>query len=275
MTVSGLYVCGRCFTEADHSYYLGQTTVYGVCSRCGGQASMMVDAAVSEPHPNRADSEMSFSTSEALLPSPLFVWDVNAYYRDLGVPSWATRKEIKARYQEIDGQSSERLTYIVKVLLDAEKRKAYDSCPLGTKYFDYYYDRMAKEILEQEASASRAAGEEFETEPIDFSDAIGKPVSVAPERASNRRDPRPTQWGHFLWSSTCNDTDRLAEWRSSLTGAFSSKGDVRSLSVGFHAGREDSWVAHPVGEALVVFLHEDEKPTTELAAQVADHLIGA
>ena len=82
--------------------------------------------------------EMDFSTSRVLSRWPLIVWDVNGYYRDLGIPTWATKKEIKEAYQALSGDQSVRLTYVTKQLLNDAIRRAYDACRPSSRFFDKY-----------------------------------------------------------------------------------------------------------------------------------------
>ena len=90
---------------------------------------------------------VEFATTLALEAFPAIIWDVNGYYRDFGIGKKATRKEIKARYQELQGDSSVRLTMIASVLLNATERLRYDTTPLGEHYFDAEVEEAIRCLL--------------------------------------------------------------------------------------------------------------------------------
>ena len=49
---------------------------------------------------------------------PVWSWDVNCYYRDLGVQWNATRQEVRAAFQALGHSPSSRHTMIARSLLD-------------------------------------------------------------------------------------------------------------------------------------------------------------
>lgn len=102
-----------------------------------------------------------FSTSTDLVKVPQVVWDVNGYYKSLGVPCDASRSEIRSAYQRCRGQESAWLTMVVKTLLGPE-RLDYDSVPLGQLYVDEVVLRFAQRVAldRQHSLGDEACGEE-------------------------------------------------------------------------------------------------------------------
>jgi hypothetical protein len=270
-THRGVYVCGRCMTSADHAFSLGTTTRAGVCSRCGGQAVWLLDASMNEPRLAYRGQSETFSTNAAIEPFPTWIWDVNGYYREMGVHPRASRVEIREAYMANGGQSSDRLTYIAKQLLDSEIRSAYDSVPFGSLFMDRYLLEVVENREKQAKADAIARGEidpdaDDDDDGFDLTEALNKAVSVLDNDHSGGKDDRTraSLWGYFLWRSSSMDHTKLARWRTMLAAASWERGAVTSLGVG-HSTGPDPWVVHPVGETLVVFIHQDHDPTEAMA----------
>lgn len=222
-----------------------------------------------------------FATTTDVERFPVFVWDVNRYYADLGVPVRATKREIRERYQAIDGHESPRLTFIVKQLLDDGVRARYDAVPYGSVFFDAEIERAVKKRIIEEAAAARAAGEDDDAfEEIDLSDSRGKAFSMLDPDAGNGQDAlRRWGWSYYLWRSENPEQWRLREWQELLVAALARRRKNTRLAVGFVGGTAPPFGVYTVGYRLVVFLHEDESPTEALAhaaaSRVVDHLNGA
>lgn len=75
------------------------------------------------------DGECEASPSHSL-DKPL-CWDMNGFYRRLGVPTDAHRSLIRQAYLDKNGSSSSALTKAVEVLTNKRTRPLYDSLPFG------------------------------------------------------------------------------------------------------------------------------------------------
>lgn len=272
-----LYVCGRCITEADRQFMLGNTAMAGVCSRCMGQAVWLLDARVNDPHLAHSGVSPTFSTGAALLPWPLQVWDVNGYYRDLGVRPGASKDEIVQAYIALGPEPPSRQTYCIKQLLDPEIRARYDSCQLGELFFDQHLQDVVMRRAKAEAAEAIAKGEadEDDLESMDLSDVLNSVIAMLDSPAKTGKDDRSTAsdlWGYFLWRSVRSDTEPLARWRALLSEVWWERGRTESLAVGF-VGGEIPWQVEQVGKVRVVFISDSAEPTRALADQVAQAII--
>lgn len=100
------------------------------------------------------------STSLELEPWPSVVWDVNGYYRALGVDFRATRKQLLTAYLQLNGQEDEYLTYVFKQLLDPEIRRKYDAAPFGGRFLDLY-------VMEDLKALARRLADRWHVHPED------------------------------------------------------------------------------------------------------------
>lgn len=233
-------------------------------------------------HPHLVGAGPSeFATTMALELHPSLIWDTNLYYADLGVDVHATRKQIKARYQELHGERSPRLTMIAEVLLNVERRRKYDMTPLGSHFYDTYIEEGVRRRLTEAVSERLANGENLDdilAEDDDkFEDAIAEAEALSLEsQARVDRALGRHKWSYYLWQSTCNDTARLAEWRTRLvTWLWYYRLEVGPISVGFMDTGEDVAV-RKVGSRIVVFLSDALDPTDVLScmavAELRSHL---
>lgn len=269
MTKSGFYVCGRCFAPGDENFFLGSTSVQGICIRCGGLAAWLVDSAINDPHLAVKGRSATFLTSLALEPFPSLVWDVNGYYAELGVSPWASRLEIRQAYQRKAGWKSSRLTYIVKQLLNDEIRLAYDSVELGSVFFDRYIEASVRREMERAAFQERNENPDVETEPINLDDSLNKSFDVV-DKPGRPEQYGEVGWGYYLWASTCRNVERLDEWRRALADEFGRKGKVVKLAVGYMS--TPGWSVEEVDGQIVAFLGESDDPSPLYAQAVQEHL---
>lgn len=279
--LQALYVCGRCVTREDSPFVLGTTTIYGICTRCGGQAAFMLDARINEPRLGHHGITPICSTQCSILPHTLIKWDVNGYYRTLGVSPYASKAEIGKAYLALGNYPSARQTYCVKQLLNKEIRAAYDATPIGQLFVDDYLIQAALRKAKEEAARAVRDGfadAEGDLEAVtaeDLADAFGTTIDALDTGRRRVHDERPTEpWGFYLWRSFANDHDRLSAWRNALVSVFWEKGVIANIAVGYFKGME-SWVVAKVGSATVFFINEDEVPTEATARAAADHYINS
>lgn len=228
------------------------------------------------------------SSCTALEATPTVVWDVNGYYRSLGLGIafllWRrreiTRAVLREAFHAIDGETSVLATYALKQLLDPLTRWEYDRTPLGEVFYD---DLLSEEIrldAKREAGRRLASGQD----EVSYEEVLDEwglkivPPSPASERpAAPPEVPHPRrpvdEWSYYLWRGAHGDfTESLWEWQRMLVAAFSANGIDRRFAVGYTRRQPHSWVTAEVKAGLVVFLNEDATPTSEMAAQVVAYV---
>jgi hypothetical protein len=223
-----------------------------------------------------------FSTSLALEHFPSIIWDVNGYYRDLGVNPKATRMELRKAYQALDGQGSNRLTMIMNVLLNPKRRLLYDLAPFGSLYVDAEVDEALRLQAVQAAAEARARGEELSDEEAQARYENMSESAEAMQDAMLREMQRGFQeqiggWSFYLWRTKQRDMrqlPRLAQWRSLLAKWLNEyhDGPPYTLGVGFFAGDQEVAIA-VVGYRVVIFLNEKSEPTDVVACMAVVELL--
>lgn len=229
---------------------------------------------------------------------PLIIWDVNGYYRELGVDPRATRRQLREAYQAKDGQSSPRLTYILKQLIDPAIRYAYDCTPLGEVFIDRYVNEMVnrrivdrvsermqnlrdagvdlrsideddlKAALEADVVAEMGLGVEDEPD----GDTPDETVDGALPEGQDDASPAKFEYSYYLWRARPRQdlcpTDLMVQWQRFLVSALAREGVTLRFAVGLH-GDPHRWVQAEVGYRTVFFLNFQEEPTEALASDVA------
>jgi hypothetical protein len=233
------------------------------------------------------------STSTALVPAPLHpapvVHDVNGYYARLGVPPTASKREIREAYQAMNGPNDAELTEIFKVLINRERRAAYDAKQSGTTFVDRaavttVLRRAAAQAAQENAEfgTGRTARDIIET----LAEETGNPVlqflasgSTESFDDDGTRDRHPSSnppaawpYSYLLLASTCDDVDRLARWREGLAQALTGRGCTH-FAVGFHAASDLPFLVDRGIGIPVVFLHEEATVTGELITAAATAVV--
>jgi hypothetical protein len=219
--------------------------------------------------------EVEFSTSLELVSPYRMVWDTNGYYRELGVKSRATRREIREAYQAKAGWRSTRLTYIVSMLLNAKTRAAYDRTPLGMFYVDDYVQDMwrrerVRQVIELLRQGMKLEADRLSEEEPDWTPAEN--LSQGPSSFEVDDYVDEWQWSFYQWGTYCMDMDRLREWQHLLVSALGERKEHHQIAVGF-SGQKGRWGVRTVGFRIVVFLDEDEQPSEALAVAAASRVV--
>lgn len=255
-----------------------------VCTRCNTKLAVYaLRDGCRDPH-LMGHSEVVFTTCTEIEPWPTWVWDTNRYYRDLGVSFRATKREIRERYMAIDGQSSPRLTHIVRQLVNDETRRKYDAVPLGAVFMDDEIEEWMRHRLANEAQKNVAAGRDQWDGVEDLAIRLGQmdPTESVLDGGEggdqNLSHPRGTlrswAWSWYSWNTGCTDTARLAEWQGALSRAFEERGERTELAVGFGgADMESPCEAKWIGYRLVAFLNDNEQPTEALAQAFVSRVV--
>lgn len=210
----------------------------------------------------RGPIDVSTCTDLAVINPP--VWDVNRYYRSLGIeaPYRPTKKELRIAYQTVDGQSDERLTYYFKQLLDPDVRRAYDRMPLGSRYQDkYVIEEAVRKLSEKASEVSEATGKIVTA--TDLIDEYERENPTKPKEITSKYVN--WEWSFYLCNSRKYDVTDLAEWQHLLVNAFAERGIRWKISVGYIGNTKRPFVVRSHEGRVVFFLNENETPTPELA----------
>lgn len=239
----------------------------------------------------RGPAECSSSTTLSVV--HVWVYDVNGYYRELGVHPSATKRDLRLAYMAKDGQSSVRLTYILKQLLNPAVRAEYDRTPLGELYLDDYVREQLKRAIEarQAQIMEDLARRGVDTSRLDEEglardiaasmgamfegddDTPDETVDGGPGVGQDVARPAKFDYAYYLWAikPTLDETEstvrlvRLAEWQRLLVRALSDEGVQMKFAVGIH-GKPHRWVQAQIGYRMVFLLNALEDPTEDLAA---------
>jgi hypothetical protein len=212
-----------------------------------------------------------FPTTTAVVPAHPICWDVNGYYRELGVDPRATKAQLRQAYQDAGGPDSARLTYVLCQLLDPEIRAAYDRMPLGSKLTDDY---VLQELLEVAAVRTFGKSNEVLTGilnmPLKDRLLLDNAISLGKPGGTRSQD---FGYSYYLYRTAITETDRLWKWQLLLVGAARQLQIDLSVAVGFHGAHEAPWIVRRVGYRDVLFLHETHEPTPEDATDALNSLI--
>jgi len=222
-----------------------------------------------------------FSTSGALLLRRPHIWDVNGYYRALGVDPYSTKAQLRAAYMALGGPESTRLTYILKQLLQDDVRAAYDATPLGSIFFDEVIAEAVRRQVTQETAERRLSGDtlafEETDEQVEMAHLLGKSFRLLDRETRSEEDGSGSQtWAWYEWKITSEPYSiRLVErWRNLLLTIAQDCGLVARLAVGIHDGPTGEPVfVTPVGYRLVAFLHQAHEPTEHDAVEALHALL--
>jgi hypothetical protein len=232
---------------------------------------------------------------------PTFAWDVNGWYRTIGVP-WtyvkATSGTLSRAYIAAGGQKSPRATYYLRRLLNGPVRASYDLTALGEVFLDDQYVQDEIKAKAQAEASRRSAGGTFTDATAvmdewgyllkpDSEDALDdQPVPVQDEESPENESFDPTEWAYsyWLWGSYgryggdgWETIDRLERWQSLLVSALSARGARVDLAVGMLGNPGGEYPLHyavrHIDEYWIVFLNENVAPTPELADKAAGLLL--
>lgn len=229
--------------------------------------------------------EHAILSTSAALQRPAPSHDVNGYYRALGVPRDASRKDLAAAYRAHNGEEDPHLTYIFRQLLNPRTRARYDATPPGQRFYDQHLHTEILRAASQRAARENAAyGTAKSAHDILSDHGIHPPKGegefLAPRvpggfdgtRTEDRQPPlHPSQawpYAYLLLDSTCDDVARLAQWQHDVGRALAERGCHR-FAVGYHGIPDRPFLVATDLGIPVVFLHESTPVTREIVAAAA------
>lgn len=221
-----------------------------------------------------------WSTSQALVPVERVCHDVNGYYRELGVDWRATRKELREAYVACQGQSSARLTYIFKQLLNPEVREAYDKMAAGDVFLDDYTTDELKRRAHEEAGKRSMMGQSVSAGDVmdewgyallgqEEWEALDNVRAMRNDRS--RKAARRWDYSYYAWRtpSFFPDEDRMRQWQELLASAASAQGVAPELAIGTTMS-EAPYILGSVADQPVVFFSSEQEPDASIAAKVVE-----
>jgi hypothetical protein len=217
---------------------------------------------------------------------PRICWDVNGYYRALGVDWKASRKELMRAYWLLDGQSSHHLTYVLHQLLNPSTRRAYDCMRLG----EIFWDDLVTEAVNQKAKReaylrSQSSGADITQNQVlsDWGYVTGNDLKLQEaldeDSEISKDEDRQRSWGYayFLWKTLQTDTSLMMVWQQALVAALSDRGGNLNFSVGICGKLVVPYVLYDGKEGMIAFLSADYDPEArtieELAPYAARHML--
>ena len=218
------------------------------------------------------------------------VWDVNRYYRDLGIewPYKPTRAEVRRAFRE--GEATERRTFCVTKLLDREVRPVYDRAPFGTTYMDEIEwakakARMLAEMrkrqmdVDDEALVKRvfeAVGIKVERDTPDSQEILDNDSKPDQDEGEPAGLP-PFPYAYYVWKTAPHDgadRDLLALWQPLIVRALSDLGVRMRISLGVMGfNQPHDWSVGQVGARKVAYVNRRVEPSSAVAATVAQAMI--
>jgi hypothetical protein len=255
------FVCNRCASDSKSigQYIVGGVGTDSICSWCAASlTSIAYTDDVLEPFIGQ-HGQMTSSSSLTIELSRRFIYDVNGYYRELGVSPHASKAELRQAYQE--SIQDDRLTYIAKVLLDNETRIQYDLLKIGQLWFDPWLSARVREEMLDEVQGQDIAEEGEVTVRQDLLEREDQPINISPAEETWS----PSAWGHYTWHIGPR-TWLMARWRLMLSLAARELGmTIPDLMVGVMRG-EQPWAVYRLSAGRTIFfLEEHAVASTELA----------
>lgn len=221
------------------------------------------------------------SSETALDIAPRLCWDVNGYYRGLGVHWKASRKELGEAYLAKNGESSIWLTYVMGQLLDPRVRWAYDRAPLGEPFLDddFVQEDLKRRAHEEAWRRTMSGGVETHRDQVlnewglnaVATDETDVADQVDSDSGAGQDEPQPSQipweYAFYLWRTVTGSLEHLRCWQELLLRELSVLGYTVRFSVGMIGKETTPYILHSAGQDFIFFLNEDFLPTPELAAQ--------
>lgn len=225
------------------------------------------------------------SSSKEIDVYPNVCWDVNGYYRELGVFWKATRRQLMEAYRDSDGPNSERLTYVFRQLLQPAIRKEYDLMPPGSVFLDDYVQQEIFKNAKREAVRRNNIGllsspervlEEWGFSLVDEAEPteeVDRPLDLW-ETVDTADEGEPDLWpySYYQLGTTCQDEESMVQWQHLLIEELHSRGIVMQFAVGF-TGNHDPHHIDWLDGLPIFYLADTMEPDEAAARMLVEHLL--
>jgi hypothetical protein len=220
------------------------------------------------------------STDTRLAIRPQWCWDVCGYYRRLGVPWTATRRELADAYLARGGPGKPRMTYALAQLLNPALRREYDTLPLGTLWIKDRYVVMAiRKAAAAKAARMSAAGHAATGETVlrawglrTAREAPGAAQGSAMDDQATL--PMHTPWGTLWGWYEQGDCDQprawLPAWQAILVREFAARGLRVRFAVGLTCRDAILLILGGLSDGGRIILLGTRPPSLQLAARAVD-----
>lgn len=212
-----------------------------------------------------------------LVPYPSICWDVNGYYRELGVFWRASKKELREAYQKANGPDDARLTYIFRQLLNDNVRYEYDRMEFGSIYIDDYVQeqilRNAKLEARRRTNLDQWTHEEDVLKEwgfvfVDEVDEENQPEDLTKDAGTDMVNTKPVfpedlwPYSFYKLGTNTHSVDLLKEWQHLLLEEL--KGHSIKFSVGW-SKRGSGFKLLKHEDLMIFFLQEESTPSKRIA----------
>jgi hypothetical protein len=214
---------------------------------------------------------------------PGLIYDVNGYYRALGIgwPFRPTKRQLMEAYRDlnVEADAYEFATYAFKRLINPEFRARYDERPDGAPMDDKYrWAELKRKAADWASDESRRTGRVISA--ADFVPADIRAKMEADVRREHEGDVPPSKaqlrkvagwgFGYYIWDAFRRDEVVLQRWQRVLLEACWEQGVSGRFAVGVLGGQEHQAARCRHDGEDVLFYHEDldEQLLSDLAATV-------
>lgn len=193
-------------------------------------------------------------------------WDVNRYYRDLGI-GWpytdASRGDLRRAYLALDGPNNARLTYVFTQLLNGQVKAWYDAMPFGSVFPDRYTYEQQRLTGKPIAPGSSKESADTLSESLDSN---GHPTE-------DEDAPEEYPYTVFLWGTDKYDPAVLGRWQTLLIQVATLRRLDLQISLGVMEGEGAEWAVGYQRDIPLVFVDRWAQPTREDAYDIIQGLL--
>lgn len=199
-------------------------------------------------------------------------YDVNGYYRTLGIPwpyTHASIRDLRKAYLARGGPDDARMTQAFVTFLNPVQKAIYDATPLGQKYLDPE-ERVRRKVESLRLSQQlRAQGMSVEDALATGRYEVVDNADKASDDDSNpARESTPYPYSIFLSDAEDYDLGVLARWQEHLLDAVQEVGaGPGRMALGVTRGEGD-WVLGDSRGVTVCLFDRYKYPSHGVAVQV-------
>lgn len=231
----------------------------GICERCGGLATHGLDPGVRD---RLVLPNAWWTTGCALATIETHVWDVNGFYRGLGVPTDATRKMIGVGYRRVGGWKDSWLTSAVTVLLSSADRAKYDAMVPGEVWLDQRVKAAQERDLARQIEYIMWAADVGADEAVEIISKVDEETVDVP--SEKEHDATHPLWGAMLYQTDCLDPALVLAWQRILLPVAAEMLVQTRLAL-LVSGVATRWSVHPHDGGHVVEVPDGLVPSASVA----------